>query len=143
MNGALFKPHGDFAFAWHGDVLYSRLVGTFNREAIANYLREMRETVATRPGITWGRIADMRAWDGATPDATDMAEELATWIKQSQCIVSVQVFSERFFQAVAAQAAKRVSPRNLKQVFTMAAAVEIMREYELSLGDDPEALLKL
>lgn len=135
-----FAPHGQYSVFWCGDVLYSELIGTFNEEAIVRYLDTMK-TLADGRSTRWGRMADMRQWDGGTPGAAALFKDFADWIKTTQCKVSVQLLPDSFRLAIAAQAAQKLNTNHLYQVTNPEQALGVFSEYGL---DTPElnALLK-
>ena len=135
MIDSLFKPHGSYTFRWLGDVMVSQWIGTFNNEAMTNYVQEMKRQISDRPTTPWGRIVDLRKWDGMTPDVSEQFNELAIWLRTTSCVLSVQVFSEQFYQTLAAKVANRVAAPNLEYTFDMQAAFDFMKKSGLNLGD--------
>ncbi|MBK6907870.1 MAG: hypothetical protein IPH08_12695 [Rhodocyclaceae bacterium] len=132
MSKNLFIPHGEFRFEWFGEVLYVKWDGTFNYEAMCAYVAEHKDQVNRANLPRWGRIVDLRKWEGITPDATGLFNELSDWLKTTHCIAQVQVFSDRFFQTIAAKVASNVVPSNLHQVFTIDEAVTVLGGHGLT-----------
>ncbi len=137
MTKSLFIPHGRYRFQWYGEVLYVQWIGTFNFEAMSAYMAEHKRQVETAAPPQWGRIVDLREWEGITPDAVSKFDELAQWLETTRCVASAQVFSDRFYQTIAAKVADSVGPHNLKQVFSMADAVTFLTTHGLSIQGDP------
>lgn len=69
LNGP-WPAHGNFEIAWHGNVIRVVFRGVWNREAVA-LLLERVDRLLGQPGAPrrWAALADMREWEGATPDA--------------------------------------------------------------------------
>jgi hypothetical protein len=123
-----FAPHGQYRVFWCDDVLYSELIGTFNEEAIIRYLDEMKALVANR-STRWGRMADMRRWDGGTPAAAALFKGFAEWIKTTQCKVSVQLLPDSFRLAIAANTAQTLNTHHLYQVTDPQQALRVLADY--------------
>jgi hypothetical protein len=138
MPAPLFSPHGQYRIFWCGDVLCAELVGTFNEESIERYIQDMKREVAERTS-RWGRLADMRRWDGGTPGAQALFKGFAEWIKTTQCKVSVQLLPDSFRLAIAASTAQTLNTRHLYQVTDPGHAVQVLSDYQL----DTQGLLAL
>lgn len=134
MPASTFSPHGEYCIYWCGDVLCSELVGTFNEEGTDCYIRDMKQAVANRT-TRWGRLADMRRWDGGTPGAQAMFKGFAEWIKTTQCKVSVQLLPDSFRLAIAAHTAQTLNTRHLYQVKDIAQAIQALTRYQLDTQD--------
>ena len=111
-------------------MLYSELIGTFNEEAILRYLNEMKALVGDRT-TRWGRMADMRQWDGGTPGAAALFKGFAEWIKTTQCKVSVQLLPDSFRLAIAANTAQKLNASHLYQVTTTQEALQVFANSDL------------
>lgn len=131
MAESPFAPHGQYRVFWCGDVLYSELVGTFNEEAIVRYLDEMKPMASDRK-TRWGRMADMRRWDGGTPGAAALFKGFADWIKTTQCKVSVQLLPDSFRLAIAAQTAQKLNTNHLYQVTNPQEALQVFADYQIA-----------
>lgn len=131
MTERPFAPHGQYRVFWCDDVLYSELVGTFNEEAILHYLDEMK-TLASGRSTRWGRMADMRQWDGGTPGAAALFKGFAEWIKTTQCKVSVQLLPDSFRLAIAANTAQTLNTNHLYQVTTAQEALQVFANYGIA-----------
>lgn len=132
-DSRLYRPHGEFTLKWYGEVLYASWHGNFNREAMVAYVREMTTLVEAEPTRRWGRLVDLREWEGITPDAIAEFYRLSQWIKKTQCVTQVQVFSCSFLQRIAAKVADAVTPANLRMVLSMEEAVRILNESGLHI----------
>lgn len=130
MTDNQFAPHGTFRVFWCDDVLYSELVGTFNIEAMRAYVVEVKVLGGAREA-RWGRLADMRRWDGMTPEAGQLFEEFADWVKTTQCKVSVQLLVESFQKSMATTFAKRLQTKHLFRCTELAEAIKILADYQL------------
>ena len=131
MVDSRFAPHGQFRVSWCGDVLCSELVGAFNVQAMRAYVAELKALGAAR-GTRWGRLADMRRWEGMTPEAAKLFEEFAQWIKTTECKVSVQLLPESFQKTIAAHAAQRLQTNHLYQCTDPALALQTLQDYGLA-----------
>lgn len=131
MAKARFAPHGQYRVFWCNDVLYSQLVGTFNEESIVRYLDEMKALAAGR-SARWGRLADMRHWDGGTPGAAALFKGFADWIKTTQCKVSVQLLPDSFRLAIAANTAHTLNTQHLYQVTAPHEAMKTFADYGIA-----------
>lgn len=140
MRSARFTPHGQFHVQWFGEVLYSRWVGTFNAEAMDAYVTALKVAVQDDEPERWGRIVDLRQWEGMTPEAARGFEELAQWLSTTRCLASCQVFSSQFFQQIANKVASALSSSpNLAQVMSMAEAARFIESRGLVIaGTLPE-----
>lgn len=110
----------------------------FNEESIERYIQDMKQEVAER-STRWGRLADMRRWDGGTPGAQALFKGFADWIKTTQCKVSVQLLPDSFRLAIAANTAQTLNTRHLYQVTDPGHAVQVLSDYQL----DTQGLLAL
>lgn len=134
MAESRFAPHGQFRVSWCGDVLCSELVGAFNVQAMRAYVAELKAQGAAR-STRWGRLADMRQWEGMTPEAGKLFEEFAQWIKTTECKVSVQLLSESFQKTIAAHVAQRLQTNHLYQCTDSNQALRILQDYALDVSD--------
>lgn len=134
MPAPLFSPHGQYRIFWCGDILCTELVGTFNEESIERYIQDMKREVAERT-THWGRLADMRRWDGGTPGAQALFKGFAEWIKTTHCKVSVQLLPDSFRLAIAANSARTLNTRHLYQVTDAGHAVQVLSDYQLDTQD--------
>ncbi|MDT8990641.1 hypothetical protein RQP54_07150 [Curvibacter sp. APW13] len=142
MTDKRFAPHGQFDVLWCGDILCSRLVGTFNVQAMQAYVTELKALGAQRP-TRWGRLADMRAWDGMTPEAGELFKEFAEWIKTTGCKVSVQLLPTTFQKHIAALVAQRLNTNHLYQVTTADEVMAVYADYGLEATGLQELLQQL
>lgn len=127
------RPHGEFSLVWRGEVLVAQWHGTFNREAMVAYIEQITAMVEAERPERWGRLVDLRDWDGITPDALAEFYRLSQWIKKTHCVAQVQVFSNRFFQRIAAKVADALAPDNLRMVFSMEEAIAFLTESGLRI----------
>jgi hypothetical protein len=134
-----FAQHGTYRVFWCGDVLYSELVGTFNVEAMHAYLAEVK-TLGSAREARWGRLADMRRWDGMTPEAGKLFEEFAQWVRSTQCKVSVQLLVESFQKSMATNFAKRLQTKHLYRCTEAAEAIKILTNYQLQTAAVAEVI---
>lgn len=130
MDKLHFSPHGEYRLLWCDSVLYSQLIGTFNEQSIQRYIDEVKSLVSGR-NERWGRLADMRRWDGGTPAAAALFKEFAEWITTTQCKVSVQLLPDSFRLAIAASAAQKLNANHLYQVTDPALALQVFADYEV------------
>lgn len=128
MADEQFAPHGQFRVLWCDAVLYSELIGTFNEQAIRRYIDEVKALVEGRTE-RWGRLADMRQWDGGTPAAAALFKEFADWIRTTQCKVSVQLLPDSFRLAIAAGTAQKLNASHLYQVTNATQALQVFTDY--------------
>lgn len=139
MADARFAPHGQFSIGWCGDILCSRLVGTFNVQAMRRYVAELKHQGGER-STRWGRLADMRFWEGMTPEAGGLFREFSEWIKTTQCKVSVQLLPPTFQKHMAELAAQRLNANHLYQVTRIEEAVAVFNTYSLDASTLAEGL---
>lgn len=131
MAKSRFAPHGQYRVFWCDDVLYSQLTGAFNEESIVRYVAEMKSLADAR-STQWGRMADMRYWDGGTPGAAALFKDFASWIKTTQCKLSVQLLPDSFRLAIAANTAQKLNTRHLYQVTNPQAALKLFSDYSIA-----------
>ena len=79
MPSSAFPPHGKYRLHWRGDILCLEFHATWNLEAVQDFIAAVQHTVAERAPARWGRLADMRRWKGATPEATQAYTEFSSW----------------------------------------------------------------
>lgn len=115
---------------WCEDVLFSELVGTFNVQAMGAYVAQLK-ALGTERSTRWGRLADMRRWEGMTPDAAKLFEEFAQWIKTTECKVSVQLLPTSFQKVIASRIAQQLQTDHLYQCTEPAAALQKLSDYKL------------
>lgn len=139
MTNPRFAPHGQFDIVWCDDVLYSRLTGTFNVQAMRQYIAEIKARGDSRT-TRWGRLADMRGWEGMTPEAAALFKEFAEWIKTTRCKVSVQLLPQAFQRNMVALAVQRLNVTHLYQVTTLNEAIAVYSDYRLDSSSLPDLL---
>jgi hypothetical protein len=98
MNTGARRAHGQFDAAWHGNVLIATFRGVWNQESVYVLFAEVERRLA-EPGAPkrWGALADMRDWQGATPEAMDEYEAGQPRLVAAGLTVVARVFVEGFF----------------------------------------------
>jgi len=92
-----WPAHGDFDMCWHGNVLRVVFRGVWNREAVALLLASV-DQLLSEPGAPrrWAALADMREWEGATPEALADYEASSAGLIERGLTASARVFSVEF-----------------------------------------------
>lgn len=94
--------HGLFSLSWKGEVLYIEVFGIVNVEAIEAYFLQLKETVAKKGLERWGRLVDLRQWEGFTPEAKEGYNTIAKWYTSAGAVAHVQIYPSNFFRDLAA-----------------------------------------
>jgi len=78
-----------------------RIVGVLNIEAVQVFRAELQQTVAARGLSRWGRIADLRQWEGITPDGKEAYAAISDWYPTAGAVAHVQIYPSAFVQSLA------------------------------------------
>ena len=96
-----FAAHGSHTFEWFGEVLYIRILGVLNVEQVAVFFAALKAQVAARGLRRWGRIADLREWEGITPDGKEAYMAISDWYPGAGAVAHVQIYPSDFVQSMA------------------------------------------
>ena len=127
-----YPAHGKYQFSWLGDVLYLEFFGAWNIEAFAAFKRDLKRFVEKSSPPRWGRIADLRQWEGATPEATLAYAEFTAWYKTTGAVAHAQIYPSTLMQSVADkinQSIALIGP--VRQCASLDEALIWMKEFEL------------
>ena len=132
----LFVPHGFYRMQWRGDVLHIEFHGTWNLEAVDAFIVDVKQAVTQRNISRWGRIADMRAWKGATPDATQRYALFTPWYATAGAVAHAQLYPSTLMQSVADAINQQVALTGpVRQCASLDEAIAWLREFGLNTED--------
>jgi hypothetical protein len=95
------KPHGAFEIQHCGEVLLLRFMGSFNLEGARRLTRGLQLFWhGCGEPTRWAVLADLRGWEGATPDALCEAAVTMRWMVEHGLAVDARVFSTHFMARV-------------------------------------------
>jgi len=99
------RPHGTFEMQQCGEVLLLRFMGSFNLEGARRVTRGLQLFWhGCGAPARWPVLADLREWEGATPDALSQAAVSMRWMVEHGLAVEARVFSTHFMARVLEQA---------------------------------------
>lgn len=96
-----YAAHGTHHFEWMGEVLYIRFVGVFNIQAVEVFFADLQRIVSERRLARWGRMADLRQWQGITPDGKEAYAAISDWYPGAGAVAHVQLYPSAFTQSMA------------------------------------------
>jgi len=89
-----FAAHGNYAIRWEGEVMILTLGNLFNREGGEQVLWNVADQLQKRGDRPWAILADVREWQGGTPDAYDFwLTSINIWITQKQLVAFAALFA--------------------------------------------------
>ncbi|MDT8989419.1 hypothetical protein RQP54_00925 [Curvibacter sp. APW13] len=131
-----YAAHGAYDFEWKGEVLCIRFFGVFNIEAVEVFCTDLRQTVAQRGLTRWGRLADLRQWQGITPEGKEAYAALSDWYPGAGAVAHVQLYPSAFTQSMADtvnQSVARVGP--VKQCDSVEEGLAWLQGFGLAITD--------
>ena len=131
-----YPAHGSHSFQWLGEVLYIRIFGVLNIEEVEAYFASLKDVVAQRGLSRWGRIVDLREWEGITPDAKVAYAAISEWYPTVGAVAHVQIYPSDFVQSMADtinQSVARVGP--VKQCACVEEGLEWLKTFGLKTED--------
>ena len=104
-----YPPHGKYRLHWRGDVLHLEFHGTWNLEAVHSFIADVQRAVAVSGKTRWGRLADMRRWKGATPEATQAYTDFSPWYAAAGAVAHAQLYPSKLMQTMAESVNRQVA----------------------------------
>ena len=101
MPSTPFPAHGKYRLYWRGDILCLEFHAIWNLEAVQEFIADVQRTVAERAPARWGRLADMRRWKGATPEATEAYTLFSSWYATAGAVAHAQLYPSKLMQRMA------------------------------------------
>lgn len=115
---------------WCEDVLFSRLNGVFNAEAMHAYWQTMRQVLGDR-ATPWARFVDLRTWEGMTPEAQLVVKEISLWVRTTEWIATVQLFRPSFEFSMGQHAATSVAHAHLHLCTDLEESLRQLERYAI------------
>ncbi len=132
MSQYLQASHGSFRLQWKGDVLCINIEGVTNVEAANVFFLRLQEMVAERGPQRWGRLVDLRQWEGFTPQAKEAYAAITDWYASAGAVAHVQIYPNSFFRDMASDINARVASSGpLLQCKTEEEGLEWLRTFGL------------
>lgn len=131
-----FAAHGAHCFQWFGEVLYVRIFGVLNIEEVDEFFAGLKNTVAERGLSRWGRVVDLRHWEGITPDGKAAYAAISDWYPEAGAVAHVQIYPSDFVQSMADtinRSVARVGP--VKQCASVEEGLEWLKTFGLKTED--------
>ncbi len=136
MPSSAFPPHGKYRLHWRGDILCLEFHATWNLEAVQDFIAAVQHTVAERAPARWGRLADMRRWKGATPEATQAYTEFSSWYAAAGAVAHAQLYPSKLMQRMADPVNVLVAQSGpVRQCRSFDEALAWLREFDLATED--------
>lgn len=131
-----FPAHGNHRFRWSGEVLCIEIFGVLNLEEVEVFFASLRQVVTERGLTRWGRIVDLRHWEGITPDAKVAYAAISDWYPTVGAVAHVQIYPSSFVQAMADainRSVARVGP--VRQCASVEEGLEWLETFGLKTGN--------
>ena len=136
MPSSAFPPHGKYRLHWRGDILCLEFHAIWNLEAVQDFIAAVQHTVAERAPARWGRLADMRRWKGATPEATQAYTEFSSWYAAAGAVAHAQLYPSKLMQRMADPVNVLVAQSGpVRQCRSFDEALAWLREFDLATED--------
>jgi hypothetical protein len=136
VPSSAFPPHGKYRLHWRGDILCLEFHATWNLEAVQDFIAAVQHTVAERAPARWGRLADMRRWKGATPEATQAYTEFSSWYAAAGAVAHAQLYPSKLMQRMADPVNVLVAQSGpVRQCRSFDEALAWLREFDLATED--------
>ena len=131
-----YAAHGAHQLKWLGEVLYIQFFGVSNLQEVEIFFDDMQHAVAQRGLARWGRIADLRHWEGITPEAKIAYAAISDWYPGAGAIAHVQMYPSHFMQSMADsinQSLARVGP--VRQCSSLEDGLAWLQSHGLAIED--------
>ena len=131
-----FAAHGNYAIRWEGAVMVLTLGNLFNREGVEQVLGKVAEELQMRGDRPWAILADVREWQGGTPDAYAFwLASIKVWIDEKQLVAFAALFAENVQQFMGSSVRAALSARlPYFSAPDAAACWQWLREQGLTVG---------
>ena len=136
MPSTPFPAHGKYRLYWRGDILSLEFHAIWNLEAVQEFIADVQRTVAERAPARWGRLADMRRWKGATPEATEAYTLFSSWYATAGAVAHAQLYPSKLMQRMADPVNDLVAQTGpTRQCRSLDEALAWLREFDLATED--------
>ena len=133
---ASYPAHGRYRLNWHGDILHLEFHGTWNLEAVQEFIAEAQRNITASGKKRWGRIADMRQWKGATPEAAQAYTDFTPWYATAGAVAHAQLYPSKLMQRMADPVNDLVAQTGpTRQCRSLDEALAWLREFDLATED--------
>ena len=86
-----FDAHGKYDISVKGEIIIVRAYRAWNLECVKGFFKEYKAFVLKQNLKQFGALADLREFEGGTPEAINYYEEIAQWAYGENQIARAQV----------------------------------------------------
>ena len=88
----MFNIHGEWKLEINNKVIIQWFSGSWNEEAVIEYVKDFRKTAAPLVGDNWGILSIFDAWELGVPEIEPHVIEHCQWFKDHGCIKDCNVY---------------------------------------------------
>ena len=133
---ANYPAHGRYRLHWRGYILHLEFHGTWNLEAVQEFIAVAQSSITASGKKRWGRIADMRQWKGATPEAAQAYTDFTPWYATAGAVAHAQLYPSKLLQTIADSVNQQVAQTGpVRQCTSIEEALRWLRGFGLDTED--------
>jgi hypothetical protein len=91
-----FRSHGSWQISINNNVAIQVFYGSWNEEAVINYVKDFRQTVAPLIGSDWAILSVFEDWELGVPEIEHHVEEHCRWFIEHGCRKDCHVYSPSY-----------------------------------------------
>ncbi|AZQ84939.1 hypothetical protein EKO29_13640 [Colwellia sp. Arc7-635] len=115
--------HGTYSVLLEGELLNINLSGMFNDLATNSLCQLIEAQIESLNGQRFFILLNCIDYQGSTPEAHDISNQHALWLKQQNCVASAIVYKQNFYFNIAKSQQPALSKsKKRKEFFNMQAA---------------------
>ena len=106
--------HGEYTALLNGNIIESKLVGSFNEDGFSAYANAIKEHVVTLNGNAFAMLIDNSELEGGTPEAYIVFEEYSKWMSNQAVIAKAYLISSLVQKDIMLQRTPELKKQNVE-----------------------------